>query len=361
MQLNILSVAYPLTPVGPDAVGGSEQILTILDSALVRAGHRSIVVACEGSQPAGELIATPKWDGHLTDDVRRWAQTQHRIAIEQALKHYPVDLIHMHSLDWYAYLPSSNVPLLTTLHLPPDWYPLEALRIRRPQTYLNCVSHAQRSTCPATPLPLFVIENGVPLQRLASRVRKRNYVLALGRVCPEKGLHIAVDAAKRANVPMVLAGEVYRYESHLEYYEQEIVPRLDQHRQFQGPVGLERKRRLITGARCLLVPSLVAETSSLVAMEALACGTPVIAFASGALPEIIEHGRTGFIVEDEAGMADAIVAAASLDPEECRKVARERFSAERMAQNYVSLYQTLSQSKSSLAAQQVGQGHALSN
>lgn len=341
MQLTVLSVAYPLTPVGPDAVGGSEQILTQLDAALTQAGHRSIVIACEGSSAEGELIATPKWDGDLNDEIRRWAQAQHRIAIQEALKKYPIDVVHMHSLDWHAYLPSPGTPLLATLHLPPDWYPQEIFRLRRPRTYLNCVSHAELRSCPASDLPLFVIENGVPVDRLYSCMRKRNYVVALGRVCPEKGLHIALDAAKRAGMPMILAGEVYRYEAHLKYHQEEIVPRLDRQRKFHGSVGLAQKRRLLTAARCLLAPSLVAETSSLVAMEALACGTPVVAFPSGALPEVVEHGRTGFIVKNEREMAQAIPAAAALDPAECRRAARKRFSSQRMAQDYIDLYQRM--------------------
>src|SRR5947209_15915404 len=143
MGLTVMSVAYPLTPVGPDAVGGSEQILTLLDAALVRAGHTSLVVACEGSNPQGTLVPTPKWDGDLTDEVRGWAQDQHRIAIEEALRRWPVDIVHMHSLDFYAYIPAGSVPVLATLHLPPDWYPDEVFRLRRPNWFLNCVSRSQ--------------------------------------------------------------------------------------------------------------------------------------------------------------------------------------------------------------------------
>jgi glycosyltransferase involved in cell wall biosynthesis len=341
MQRTVLSVAYPLTPIGPNAVGGSEQILTQLDGALVRAGHRSIVIACEGSQTAGELVATPKWDGELTEGVRRWGQSQHRIAIEQVLERYPVDIIHMHSLDWHTYLPAPGVPLLVTLHLPPEWYPEGAMRLRRDRTYVNCVSHSQRAVCQTSHMPIFVVENGVPVDHLQSHLHKRNYALALGRICPEKGLHFALEAAKRVDMPMILAGEVFRYEAHVKYFEDEIQPRLDTHRKFLGPIGLLRKRRLLTGARCLLVPSCVAETSSLVSMEALACGTPVIAFASGALPAVVEHGRTGFIVQNVDEMADALRRIGEIDPQECRRAANERFSSDRMARDYINLYEQL--------------------
>jgi glycosyltransferase involved in cell wall biosynthesis len=351
MPLTILSVAYPLTHIGPDAVGGSEQILTSLDSALTEAGYRSIVVACEGSEIKGKLVPTPPWAGDLNDEVRRWAQRQHYIAVRQALEKHDVNFIHMHSLDWHQYTPDPGIPLLATLHLPPDWYPDFIYDWDRPRTYLNCVSRAQCASAPAGPVPKFVVENGVPIWRLQTNVSKRNYVLALGRVCPEKGLHIALDAARRAGVAMILSGEVYRYQTHVDYFEREIKPRLNGKRKFTGPAGLERKRRLLAGARCLLVPSLVAETSSLVTMEAFACGTPVIAFNTGALPEIIEHGRTGFIVESEEEMAAAIRRIDTIDPEECRRVARERFSASRMARDYMALYDRIRTEPAAIRAQ----------
>lgn len=338
MSLTVLSVAYPLTPVGPDAVGGSEQILTLLDAALTRAGHHSIVIACEGSAPQGTLFPTPRHDGILTEAVRAWAQGQHRIAIEEALRKWPVDMIHMHSLDFWRYLPSGNVPLLATLHLPPDWYPEEVFNLHRPNSFVNCVSKAQRQSCPRSACMLPHIDNGVDVDRLHATLNKEEFAVALGRVCPEKGLHIAIDAARAAGLPLLLAGEVSRYQAHEQYFRQEIEPRLDACRRFIGPAGFRKKRRLLTKARCLLIPSLVAETSSLVAMEALSCGTPVIAFPSGALPEIIEDGRTGFIVQNEREMAAALTAVRFIDPEMCRQTARERFSAARMTRRYIDLY-----------------------
>ena len=349
-KLTVLSVAYPLTPVSVDAAGGAEQVLSRLDDALTRAGHRSIVVACEGSEIAGTLIATPRADGSLDDAARELAWQQTRCAIERVSEHWHIDLVHMHGVDFFNYLPPPGIPVLVTLHLPPNWYPREIFQLlercgerslKRPNTFLHCVSASQHRACPADAPLLPPIENGVPVDELASRVRKRDWAMALGRICPEKGFDIALDAARWADVPLLLAGQVYRYEAHERYYKDEIVPRLDCARRFIGPIGFARKRRLLSAAQCLLAPSRAPETSSLVAMEALACGTPVIAFPSGALADIVEDGKTGFLVRDAREMAEAIPVAKTLDPEVCRRAARERFSAARMIAQYIELYKEL--------------------
>ncbi len=359
MGLNILSVAYPLTRVGTDAVGGSEQILTLMDQALTRAGHNSIVVAVEGSEVTGTLAPTPKWTGRVTDPVRHWAQRHHRIVIERVLRQMPIDLVHMHSLDFHRYLPKARVPVLVTLHLPPAWYPDEIFRNARPNTYYNCVSASQRRSAPRSSMLVPTVPNGIDIGRFQSDFRKRNHVLALGRICPEKGYHLALDAAKRAGVELLLAGEVLRCSWHLKYFKNEIVPRLNSRRKFVGPAGFERKRRLLTEARCLLVPSLVPETSSLVTMEAMACGTPVIAFPSGALAELIDNGRTGFLVNDEYEMAEAIKAVGTLDPEDCREAAHERFSATRMVHRYMDRYSQILEHRRSAAIKPLAVGSAV--
>jgi glycosyltransferase involved in cell wall biosynthesis len=337
----VLSIAYPLTQVGPDAVGGSEQMLTLLDRALTERGHHSIVIAAEGSQVNGTLITSPATNGRLDDSVRNWGQKIHESLIRQALLQYPVDLVHMHSLDFHTYLPDSEIPVIATLHLPPAWYPGRIFHLRRQHFYMNCVSSSQQRECPNSTHLLPYISNGVDVDSLYLKARKLDYVLALGRICPEKGFHFALDAAREANTCMVLAGEVFPYDSHLRYFREEIEPRLDHTRRFAGPVGFVRKRRLMTQAQCLLVPSTVAETSSLVAMESLACGTPVVAFASGALPEIVEHGRTGYLVGNVKEMAKAIHDCSRLDPEECRNAAASRFSAADMVRKYLDMYERL--------------------
>ena len=130
MTLTVLNVAYPLAAAGPDAVGGAEQILAALDSALVRAGHDSIVIACEGSSAAGRLLAVPAERGVLDDAARERAQARHREAIAAARRRYEVDVVHLHGIDFDAYLPADG-PTLVTLHLPLDWYKPEALRSDR--------------------------------------------------------------------------------------------------------------------------------------------------------------------------------------------------------------------------------------
>ncbi len=340
MTLTILSVAFPLSPVSADAAGGAEQVLHQVDRHLVHAGHRSRVVACAGSEVAGSLLATPAPPSPIDDEAWRAAHAAVRRRIAEALEDGSVNLLHFHGVDCLRYMPPPKLPTLVTLHLPAAWYPPEILCLEHANLAFNFVSTAQRASFPAARRRWPVIANGVALAP-PQRPRRRRYVAMLGRICPEKGFHLGLDAAQRAGVPSLLAGAVFGYPAHQRYFREEIAPRLDRRRRFIGVVGGSRKRRFLASALCLLVPSLAPETSSLVAMEALACGTPVVAFPSGALPEIVDPGRTGFIVRDLGEMAEAIVAAARLSAEDCRAAARERFSAARMVGQYLDYYREL--------------------
>jgi glycosyltransferase involved in cell wall biosynthesis/CelD/BcsL family acetyltransferase involved in cellulose biosynthesis len=344
MKLRILSIGYPLAPVGPDSVGGAEQVLAHIDRALVAAGHESIVVAPEASHVAGSLVPIPSFAGTLTEDVKGRAHEFTRAAIAQVLREEHVDLVHMHGIDFFEYLPETNVPVLATLHLPPAWYPSEIFTYGG-NLLLHCVSAAQQRACVESGNLLPVIANGVDIPAVRA-VAKEDHAVSLGRICPEKGFHLAADACARAGVGYLLAGALYGYEAHQKYFERELKPRLDGlSRKFIGPVGGEQKNDLLASAKCVLVPSLVPETSSLVTMEALAAGTPVVAFRSGALPELVDHGRTGFLVSDAAEMSKAIVETSDISPEECRKYARDQFSSERMTSEYLALYSRLAPSR----------------
>jgi glycosyltransferase involved in cell wall biosynthesis len=339
VSLTVLSVGYPLAPVTADPVGGAEQVLARLDRALVAAGHRSIVIAPEGSEVAGELVPVPAVAGPIGEAEAAEVRAAVRDRIGAVIARDAPNVIHLHGIDFDAYLPPPGPPVLVTLHLPLDWYAPGALLLDRPDTHLHPVSAAQAAT--ASPgLPLGApIENGVEVP--PEGARKRRYALSLGRICPEKGFDDALDAARAAHVPFLMAGTVFPYPSHEAHFREAILPRLDRRRRFVGAVAGAAKQRLLAEAACLLLPSKARETSSLVAMEALAAGTPVIAYPSGALPEIVEHGRTGFLVDGVGGLAAAIARAGEIDPETCRQAARERFSAGRMIARYMARYAEL--------------------
>jgi glycosyltransferase involved in cell wall biosynthesis len=257
------------------------------------------------------------------------------------LRQWPVDIVHCHGIDFAAHLPPSEVPTLVTLHLAAEFYDPEALRPNGRPIWFNCVSEAQRRGFPAGMRMLPVVENGIPVDAFADEEPAAEFALALGRICPEKGFHLAIEAAGLARMPLLLGGEVFPYEAHRRYFAEAVRPHLGAGVHYLGPLDFAAKRRALGAARVLLVPSLVPETSSLVAMEAAAAGTPVVAFPAGALEQIVEPGVTGFLVDGVQAMAEAIPLAARLDRGRIRAVARRRFREERMVAGYRALYRHL--------------------
>ena len=377
--MKILSVGFPFATVGDGAVGGAEVVLTTLERELVRRGWESVVVARSGSVPAGTLVGTEVPEGVITDEVREVVTRRHQEGIDRALAGGRVDVVHLHGIDFASYRIPSEVPVLVTLHLPPGWYP-EGIWERRKNVRMVCVSEAQRRSCPeGVRAGLGVVGNGVfvgdggekqvpfgndnqggrgggekqvPFGNDNQKSQGlggggRGYAVMLARICAEKNLHAGIDAGRMAGVEVVLAGEVFPYEAHLRYFREEIEPRLGDGAgsgpavRLVGAVGAVDKRRLLRGARCLLLPTLAPETSSLVAMEAAAEGVPVVAYGSGAVPEVVEEGVTGFLVGSVAEMAGAIGRVGEIDREVCRTVARERFSLTRMVDGYVAVYEEM--------------------
>ena len=341
MSLTILSVAYPLARVSPDSTGGSEQVLGALDRAIVAAGHRSIVVAPEGSRVGGSLEPIPARDGVLDEAAKAAAQTATRDAIARVLARERVDVVHLHGIDFDRYLPPPGPPVLATLHLPPDWYAPGALHPARPRTVLNCVSAAQHAACPASAKLVDPIENGVPVERLAARHAKREFALFLGASAPRR-------ACTSRSKPR--RGPTWRC-----WWRANSTPT-----RRIGPMSTPRSARVSTrggassgrsaspanaacsrrraASSCRASPP---KPRPLVVREAAACGTPAIAFPNGALAEAIIDGETGFLVADAAAMAAAIPRAGAIDPDRCRAVARDRFDEAVMAARYLDLYRRL--------------------
>ncbi len=334
--LTVLNVAYPFAPVAPETAGGAEQVLGMIDEALVAAGHRSLVLAAEGSRVAGELIASLPPPALLDIPTRRNQQATYLEQLLALLRTRQVDIVHFHGIDFAQYMPNIPATYVATIHLPPGWYPTHTFEL---PVHMVWVSKDQQASSGLAKGDL--IPNGIRLDQFHPEEGPEHYVLALGRICPEKGFHLAMDAASACGRRLLLAGEVFSYPEHQKYFEQEIRPRVGANHKFLGPVSGSEKSLLLARAHCVVIPSLVRETSSLVAMETLASGTPVVGMRIGALPEIVEHGRTGWLVDKPEELPGAIEAAAQIRREECRAVAEERFSADRMAQAYLQLYEKL--------------------
>lgn len=341
MRLTVLSVGFPLAAVSPKTAGGAEQVLATLDKALVHSGHRSLVLAAAGSKCDGLLIEAPVPRGPLDQAAKVNARRTFKRLLERTITKYSVDVVHMHGLDFADYLPDCGIPTVVSLHLPLSWYSESALWPAKQNVALISVSDAQARTAPDGVTIHRTIPNGIGLDVFRQTAKQGSYALAMTRICPEKGLHLAQDAARQAGLDLLIAGNVFDYPEHKNYFETVFKPRLNQHCRFIGAIGGQHKNRLLAGAKCLLIPSLAPETSSLVAMEAMACGTPVIAWRSGALCEIVCHGRTGFLVSSVKEMAEAIARIGSISRAECRREAESRFGSARMIEKYFDLYREM--------------------
>lgn len=343
MSLRILYVAYPMLPVTQSVPGGAEQALWTLEREMAERGHVTAVAACEQSQVAGKLFATGTAPVELDVFEERKAQHEDAVVAEIARAReagMPYDLIHDESGSFWQRAREVREPVLATLHLPKTFYWRRAFDAVPFNVYFNCVSQSQLASFSDAPHMLGAIANGIRVADFPKPTGDRDdHLLWVGRICEEKGPQVAIDVAQRAGAPLVIAGDVYRFSYHQSFFEREIWPRLDGNRvrRVQAP-GFADKVKLLSRARALLVTSFVAETSSLVAMEAMACGTPVVAFRRGALPEVVEDRVTGFLVDTPEEMVGALADTGKIDPQSCREHVEQCFSAARMADEYESLY-----------------------
>lgn len=347
-MLRILYVAYPLLPVTEESAGGAEQMLSVLERQMAARGHSTVVAACDGSKVAGQLFATGPAASAPDRFEERDAEHNARIVEyiwRQQRKGCVFDLVHDKSGHFWKHASAIALPVLATLHLPRHFYRAELFESVPANLSFNCVSSAQAQTFAGLKNLVEVVQNGIEMERFPATETKGDFVLWLGRICEEKGAHVAIDVASRAGVPLVIAGQVYPFSYHQQYFSREILPRLAAAHgrvKFVQAPSVQEKLSLLQRARALLVPALVDETSSLVAMEAMACGTPVIAFRRGALPEVIVDGKTGLVVDTPEEMVAAIPqSGAAITARECRRRAELCYTANRMASDYEVLYRRI--------------------
>lgn len=288
---------------------------------------------------SGELLSTG--DPPVECDAFENREREHSDAIVAFCAQRPFTLLHDKSGHFWRHAARINIPVLATLHLPRSFYPDELFHSIPANVYFNCVSGSQAESFRGLPKLLGVVPNGIALDRFSFQPAKDDYLLWMGRICPEKGTHLALDVARELGLKIILAGAVYPFSWHQQYFDREVRPRLQQAgamAEFVEPPSFQRKLNLLSHAKAVLIPTLAPETSSLVAMEAMACGTPVVAFGNGALPEVVAHGTTGFIVNDVAEMAAATRAVGVISSEKCRAHVEANFTAARMADGYERLY-----------------------
>ena len=353
----ILYVAYPLLPVSESSSGGAEQVLVNLERKLAHQGWSTTVAACSGSQACGEIFATGAAGVGALDTAQAYEQ-QHAgkilelISVREAIGRI-FELVHDHSGSFFEHASECKAPVLATLHLPRAFYSPGFFTKAPENLFFNCVSASQAADFADVPQMLGPVTNGISLERFKLESRKQNYLLWLGRICQEKGTHIALDIAEKAGMPIVIAGKVYPLAYHQRYFEREIIPRLERmgaQAHFVESPSFTDKVSLLQGARSVLIPSLAEETSSLVAMEAAACGTPVIAFRRGALSEVVQQDETGLLVNDMEQMIQAVARVGRIKPRTCHEHAQQNFSARRMAREYAQLYETVLSRKVQLQA-----------
>jgi glycosyltransferase involved in cell wall biosynthesis len=337
-KLRIAQVAPLHESVPPKLYGGTERVVAYLTDALVALGHDVTLFASGDSGTCGKLVATTQRALRLAGVAD--SLPQHLVMFEEVYRRATdFDVIHFH-VD-YLHFPATqreHVTNVTTLHGRldlPDMWPIYRRFDAMP---LVSISDAQREPMPWAAWQ-GTVHHGLP-DMLRMQDGRSDYLAFLGRICPEKGVDRAIEIARRAGLPIRIAAKIDPMDR--EYHAREIAPLLAQtHVEFVGEIGEAAKQTFLGDARALLFPIDWPEPFGMVLIEALACGTPIIAFGRGSVPEIVEHGVTGLICDTLEEAVLAVDRVRELSREACRRSYERRFTAERMACDYVAIYRRL--------------------
>lgn len=338
--MRIAQVAPLYESVPPKLYGGTERVVYHLTEELVRQGHEVTLFASGDSRTSADLVAmcprAMRLDRGCVDHLAHhlvMLDTVAERADEFDIIHYHVDYLH------FAVSRGLPVPHVTTLHGRLDLPELPHVYSHFSDVPVVSVSQAQRE-----PLPMAnwvaTIHHGLPSSQFAFHETPGDYFAFLGRISPEKRLDRAIEISKRLQVPLRVAAKVDKADA--EYFKQEIEPLLsDPLVHFVGEIGEDDKSEFLGNARGLLFPIDWPEPFGLVMIEAMATGTPVVAFRGGSVDEVIDDGITGFVVEDMDGAVAAARRITELDRSRCRATFERRFSSDTMGAKYASLYQEL--------------------
>jgi glycosyltransferase involved in cell wall biosynthesis len=338
-----LSIALTLPPwfdVPPLAYGGIESLVADLADALVARGHEVVLVGAGVNGTSARFLRT--YDvapssrvGEAIPEVLQAAWTS------RYLDGLDIDVIHDHSLAGPLTARGRRTPTIVTTHAPCGGEMASYYRHLRTDVSFVAISEAQRRLAPDLNW-VGRVHNAIRVAAYPFLSQKEDYVLFMGRFVPEKGAHLAIDAARAAGRRIVLAGKM-REPCERAYFDAEVRPRLGRDTEYVGEANAREKRRLFSGAHCLIFPIAWEEPFGLVMIEAMACGTPVVALNRGSVPEVVWDGVTGFVCERPDELPVAIDAADTIVPEACRRHVARNFDLSTMAAGYEDVYCRLAQ------------------
>jgi glycosyltransferase involved in cell wall biosynthesis len=338
--MRIAQIAPLTESVPPKLYGGTERVVSYITEALVDLGHDVTLFASGDSLTSAKL--EPVWPRALRlDPGIRDRIAPHMLLMEMVRRQADqFDVLHFH-MDYYSFsvFKRQETPFVTTLHGRLDLPEQQPVFDTFNTAPVISISNAQRQPMPQARW-LRTVYHGLPENLYTPQPVEQRYLAFLGRISPEKRVDTAIRIAQRCGLPIRIAAKVD--EADREYFERDIKPLLAlPNVEFVGEINDGQKAEFLSGAHALLFPIDWPEPFGLVMIEAMACGTPVIAFNRGAVPEVVEEGVTGYIVEDEIGAVAAVNRVSRISRAGVRRHFEERFTSHRMAQEYVQAYQAV--------------------